>query len=178
MGFCLFNNIAVGALQARAIHGVQRIAAIDFDVHHGNGTQAMFEADPDLFYASSHQWPLYPGTGAADERGVANNILNLPLRPAAGSRDFRDAVERVLLPALDRFRPELVMISAGFDAHMDDPLAGLNLTDEDFGWVTERLVEVARRHAQGRLVSVLEGGYNLGALARASQAHVRALMRA
>lgn len=177
MGFCLFNNIAVGALQARAVHGIRRIAVFDFDVHHGNGTQRMFEADPDLFYASTHQWPLYPGTGAADERGVASNIMNLPLRPNAGGAEFRQAVERDLMPALDRFRPELVMISAGFDAHRADPLAQLNLDDDDYEWATEMLLDVARRHAQSRVVSVLEGGYDLNALMRATRAHVRALMR-
>ena len=177
MGFCLFNNIAIGAFHARAAHDISRVAVIDFDVHHGNGTQAMFAADPDLMYISSHQWPLYPGTGQANERGVGN-IVNICLPPAAGSRAFRDAVTGQVIPALDQFRPELVMISAGFDAHRDDPLAGLEFTDEDYGWVTERLIEIADRHCRGRIVSVLEGGYNLLALGSASAAHVTALMTA
>ena len=177
MGFCLFNNIAIGAFHARAAHGISRVAVLDFDVHHGNGTQAMFAADADLMYVSSHQWPLYPGTGQASERGVGN-ILNICLPPAAGSQAFRDAITGQAIPALDRFRPELVMISAGFDAHRDDPLANLEFTDEDYGWVTERLVEIADRHCRGRIVSVLEGGYNLQALGSASAAHVKALMAA
>jgi acetoin utilization deacetylase AcuC-like enzyme len=177
MGFCLFNNVAIGALQARAVHGLRRIAVIDFDVHHGNGTQAMFERDPELFYASTHQWPLYPGTGAREERGVGN-VLNLPLPPMAGSADFRAVVQRELLPALDAFAPELVLVSAGFDAHASDPLAHLNLMDSDYHWVTDKLVELAARHANGRIVSTLEGGYNLAALAAAARAHVRALMEA
>jgi acetoin utilization deacetylase AcuC-like enzyme len=177
MGFCLFNNVAVGALHARVRHGLKRIAVVDFDVHHGNGTQAMFWNDADLFYGSTHQWPLYPGTGAADERGVGN-ILNIPLEPGAGSREFRAAVEAELAPALDAFRPEFVLVSAGFDAHADDPLAQLEFTNADFAWITEVLAGVAARHAKGRLVSTLEGGYDLAALAAASAAHVRALMKA
>ena len=175
MGFCLFNNVAVGAFHARAEHGLDRIAVVDFDVHHGNGTQAMFEADAALFYASSHQWPLYPGTGRADETGVGN-ILNLCLPPMAGSEEFRAGAEASLLPALDAFAPDLVMISAGFDAHTADPLANLNLTDRDYAWMTTRLVELADRHCQGRIVSTLEGGYNLEALASAAAAHVKSLM--
>ena len=140
MGFCLFNNVAVGALHARDQWGLRRIAVIDFDVHHGNGTQAAFEADPDLFYASTHQSPLYPGTGAAHEKGVAGNIVNLPLRPYAGSAEFRAAVGQALLPRLEGFAPELVLISAGFDAHKSDPLAQMQLTDEDYYWVTEQLL--------------------------------------
>ena len=176
MGFCLFNNVAVGALQARAVHGVERVAVVDFDVHHGNGTQSMFEADGDLFYASSHQWPLYPGSGKPDERGVGNNILNLCLPPMAGSEEFRAAVEGQMLGALDAFRPELMMISAGFDAHTADPLANLNFTDRDYVWVTEKLIEIADRHAGGRVVSTLEGGYNPTALGSAAAAHVKTLM--
>jgi acetoin utilization deacetylase AcuC-like enzyme len=175
MGFCLFNNVAVGAARARALHGIARVAVIDFDVHHGNGTQAMFEREADLFYASTHQSPLYPGTGAASERGVGN-IVNVPLRPMSGSAEFRRSVEQLILPALDEFRPELLMISAGFDAHRRDPLAQLNLVEDDYSWVTERLLDCARRHAQGRAVSTLEGGYDLGALAASAAAHVRALM--
>jgi acetoin utilization deacetylase AcuC-like enzyme len=177
MGFCLFNNVAVGALHARVKHALKRIAVIDFDVHHGNGTQAMFWNDADLFYGSTHQWPLYPGTGAADERGVGN-ILNMPLAPGAGSREFHAVVEAELVPALDEFRPELVLVSAGFDAHADDPLAQLEFTNADYSWITRILADVAARHAKGRLVSTLEGGYDLAALAAAAAAHVRALMRA
>lgn len=176
MGFCLFNNIAVGAAHALAVHGLERVAIVDFDVHHGNGTQAVFEADADLFYASTHQFPLYPGTGARHENGVAGNVVNLPLRPFAGSAEFREAVENILLPRLEAFAPELLLISAGFDAHRADPLAQLQLTDDDYHWVTEQLLAVARKTAQGRVVSALEGGYALSALASASAAHVRALM--
>src|SRR5437867_5821743 len=178
MGFCLFNNVAIGALRARQVHGLARVAVIDFDVHHGNGTQACFWDDADLFYASTHQSPLYPGTGAARERGVGNNIVNVPLRPMAGSREFRQGVEREILPALDAFRPEMVLISAGFDAHKSDPLAQLLLDEADYAWVTERLVEVARTHAGGHVVSTLEGGYDLAALGMSAAAHVRVLMSA
>lgn len=178
MGFCLFNNVAVGALQARSVHGLGRIAVVDFDVHHGNGTQAVFGADPQLFYASTHQWPLYPGTGSFKERGAHGNVLNLPLSPGAGSIEFRTVMQQQLLPALDAFAPELVLISAGFDAHADDPLANLNLIDADYAWATEKLCQVANRHAKGRVVSTLEGGYNLDALARSAALHVKALMLA
>jgi acetoin utilization deacetylase AcuC-like enzyme len=175
MGFCLFNNIAVGALRAREVHGLTRVAAIDFDVHHGNGTQARFADDPTLFYASTHQSPLYPGTGAASETGVGN-IVNVPLPPRAGSRQFRMAMSQKILPALDAFRPEMVLISAGFDAHRHDPLAQLLLEEADYVWATEQLVDIARRHAGGRVVATLEGGYDLPALAASAAAHVRALM--
>ncbi len=175
MGFCLFGNVAIGAEQARAVHGLKRVAVMDFDVHHGNGTQAAFEADPDLFYASTHQSPLYPGTGAASERGVGN-ILNLPLPPRAGSAEFRAAMSRVVLPALQGFGPELLMISAGFDAHRDDPLAGLDFDEDDFAWVTRELMRVAESCCGGRVVSALEGGYDLRALGLSAAAHVRALM--
>jgi acetoin utilization deacetylase AcuC-like enzyme len=175
MGFCLFNNIAVGALHARAAHGLNRIAVIDFDVHHGNGTQAAFETDDRLFYASTHQYPLYPGTGAASETGVGN-VVNVPLRPMSGSSQFRTGMSTRILPALDDFRPELVMISAGFDGHRRDPLAQLMLDEDDYVWITERLIEIACRHAGGRLVSALEGGYDLSALGASVAAHVRVLM--
>jgi len=175
MGFCLFNNVAVGALHARVRHGLQRIAVVDFDVHHGNGTQAAFDADGGLMYLSTHQWPLYPGTGSPRERGVGN-IVNATLPPYAGSAPFRRAFSEILLPALEDFRPEMVLISAGFDAHAHDPLANLELSDDDFAWVTRELCAVAERHGRGRVVSTLEGGYNLNALASASRAHVRALM--
>ena len=175
MGFCLFNNAAIGALRAREVHGLARVAVVDFDVHHGNGTQAAFEADGTLFYASTHQFPLYPGTGAASETGVGN-VVNVPLRPMAGSSQFRLGVTQRILPALDAFRPEFVLVSAGFDAHRDDPLAQLMLGEADYTWVTERLLEIAYRHAKGRLVATLEGGYDLPALAASAAAHVRVLM--
>jgi acetoin utilization deacetylase AcuC-like enzyme len=177
MGFCLFNNVAVGALHARKVHGIEKIAVIDFDVHHGNGTQAMFEADEDLLYISSHQWPLYPGTGNPRERGLGN-IVNLALRPGSASADFRAAMTDGALPVIEAFRPDLILISAGFDGHADDPLAQLDLMDADYAWITEKLGEIARRSCGGRLVSTLEGGYNLRALASSTAAHVRALMAA
>ena len=177
MGFCLFNSVAVGAARAREVHRLERVAVVDFDVHHGNGTQAMFESDATLFYASTHQYPLYPGTGAVGERGVGN-IVNVPLRPGSGSAEFRRAFETTIMPALDDFRPALVMISAGFDAHRRDPLAQLMLVEDDYRWATEQLLACAERHAQGRLVSTLEGGYDLSALAASAAAHVRALMEA
>jgi acetoin utilization deacetylase AcuC-like enzyme len=177
MGFCLFNNAAIGALRAREVHRLARVAVVDFDVHHGNGTQAAFEADGTLFYASTHQYPFYPGTGAASETGVGN-IVNVPLRPMTGSSQFRLGVTQRILPALDAFRPELVLVSAGFDAHRSDPLAQLMLQEADYTWVTEKLLEIAHRHAAGRLVATLEGGYDLSALAASAAAHVRVLMSA
>jgi acetoin utilization deacetylase AcuC-like enzyme len=175
MGFCLFNNVAVAAEHARRQHGLRRVAVMDFDVHHGNGTQHMFERDGDLFYASTHQSPLYPGTGDRAERGVGN-ICNAPLPPGAGSAEFRAAMSEIVLPALDRFQPQLLLISAGFDAHHADPLANLELETADFAWATAMLREVADRHCRGRVVSTLEGGYDLDALAASAAAHVRALM--
>jgi acetoin utilization deacetylase AcuC-like enzyme len=175
MGFCLFNNAAIGALRARDVHGLARVAVIDFDVHHGNGTQAAFETDGSLFYASTHQYPLYPGTGAANETGVGN-VVNVPLRPMSGSGPFRLAMTERILPALDAFCPNLVVVSAGFDAHRSDPLAQLLLDEEDYAWVTAELLEIAARHAEGRFVATLEGGYDLGALGASVAAHVRALM--
>ena len=175
MGFCLFNNVAIGAEHARRHHGLARVAVMDFDVHHGNGTQHMFEHDGGLFYASTHQSPLYPGTGAARERGVGN-ICNAPLPPGAGSAEFRAAFGDIVVPALDRFRPELLLISAGFDARRADPLAELELETADYAWATAALRGVADRHCGGRLVSALEGGYDLDALAASAAAHVRALM--
>src|SRR5215468_36058 len=163
MGFCLFNNAAIGAMRARAVHGLARVAVIDFDVHHGNGTQAAFERDGSLFYASTHQYPLYPGTGSAGETGVGN-IVNVPLRPMSGSSQFRSALTERILPALDAFRPNLVVVSAGFDGHRSDPLAQLLLDEQDYAWVTDKLLEIAARHAEGRLVATLEGGYDLTAL--------------
>jgi acetoin utilization deacetylase AcuC-like enzyme len=175
MGFCLFNNVAIGALQARAAHGLARVAVVDFDVHHGNGTQHMFESDPDLFYASTHQWPLYPGTGAREETGVGN-IVNVPLAPMSGSAEFREAMRGIVLPALTGFRPDFLLVSAGFDAHEADPLASLRFVEDDYAWATGALMEVAAESCDGRLVSTLEGGYDLPALAASAAAHVRTLM--
>jgi acetoin utilization deacetylase AcuC-like enzyme len=178
MGFCLFNSVAVGALHARDAHGLTRIAVVDFDVHHGNGTQARFWSDRDLFYASTHQSPLYPGTGLAEEHGVGGNIVNVPLPAKAGSAAFRLAMSETIVPALNRFAPELLLISAGFDAHVDDPLAGLCFTTDDFAWATGELMAVANSHCECRLVSTLEGGYDLDALAASAAAHVRVLLTA
>jgi acetoin utilization deacetylase AcuC-like enzyme len=174
MGFCLFNNVAVGARQALEVHGVERVAIFDFDVHHGNGTQHLFEREPRVQYLSTHQWPLYPGTGARAETGVGN-LVNRPLPAGTGSREWRRVVEDDILPAIDGFAPGLVMISAGFDAHRADPLAMLELVEDDYGWVTHELMSLAARHAGGRVVSVLEGGYHLGALASSFLAHLDAL---
>jgi acetoin utilization deacetylase AcuC-like enzyme len=178
MGFSLFNNVAIAAQHARREHGLERVAVVDFDVHHGNGTQAMFWDEPDLFFASTHQMPLYPGTGSAEERGAHDNIANAPLPAGAGSQAFRRAIEETVLPRLTAFAPELILVSAGFDAHKDDPLAGLNFEDEDYAWVTQALVTAATEVCGGRLVSTLEGGYDLGALGRSSVEHVKALMAA
>jgi len=177
MGFCLFNGIAVAAAHACDEGGLERVAVIDFDVHHGNGTQAIFEHDPRVLYLSSHQMPLYPDTGYPDERGDGN-VLNAPLPPGAGSAAFRRAWEDVLMPALDAFKPQLVLVSAGFDGHWRDPLAQLQLQSDDYAWLTRALVAIAERHARGRVVSVLEGGYDLDALRECSVAHVAALQDA
>jgi acetoin utilization deacetylase AcuC-like enzyme len=177
MGFCIFSNVAIAGLYARKQHGVERVAVVDFDVHHGNGTQAIFWSDKNLLLASTHQMPLYPGTGALGETGVGN-IWNAPLRPGDGGDRFKEAFESRLLPALRNFAPDLVLISAGFDAHKDDPLANLRLVEPDFAWATAKIAEIAAKHANGRLVSMLEGGYNLAALARSVGAHVTALMQA
>jgi acetoin utilization deacetylase AcuC-like enzyme len=176
MGFCLFNSVAIAAGQARAVHGLKRVAVMDFDVHHGNGTQAMFWDEPDLLYASTHQMPLYPGTGARDERGAHGTIVNAPLPGGAGGAEFRAAMTEIILPALDDFAPELLIISAGFDAHADDPLAGLCFVEDDYAWATAELMRVAERHAGGRVVSALEGGYDLDALAASAAVHVAVLM--
>ncbi len=175
MGFCLFNNVAIGAAHALAQHGLQRAAVIDFDVHHGNGTQAMFEHRPELLYLSTHQSPLYPGTGHQHERG-SGNILNVPLPYGSGSQVFRDAWLQYLSPALNDFRPDMILISAGFDAHRMDPLAGLNFVEEDYYWITRQILTVAETHCGGRLVSTLEGGYHLPALAASAAAHCQALL--
>jgi len=178
MGFCLFNNVAIAALHMRAAHGLSRIAVVDFDVHHGNGTQDIFFDDADLFYASTHQSPLYPGTGSASERGVAGNVVNVPLPPGAGGSELRRAFETRVLPSLETFEPEFLFISAGFDAHMADPLANLRFGTEDFAWATRELCAVAARMCNRRVVSTLEGGYDLDALRQSVGAHVRALMEA
>lgn len=174
MGFCLFNNVAVAARHAIDRHGLERVAIVDFDVHHGNGTQAIFEHEPRVLYASSHQWPLYPDTGARSETGCGN-VFNAPLPKGTGGEAFRAAWRDELLPAVDAFKPQLLLVSAGFDGDRRDPLAGLLLDSADFAWLTRQLVAVAEHHADGRIVSMLEGGYDLGALAEGSVAHVDVL---
>ncbi|HUW54481.1 MAG TPA: histone deacetylase family protein [Rhodanobacter sp.] len=175
MGFCLFNNIAVAAAHALIAHGLKRVAIADFDVHHGNGTQDIFEREPRVLFVSSHQSPLYPDSGGEDEQGVGN-IVNGTLSPGAGSYEFRDLWSTLLLPRLHTFKPQLVLVSAGFDAHRNDPLADIRLGPEDYAWITGKLVSLARMHAGGRLVSTLEGGYELTALAASVSAHVSALL--
>jgi acetoin utilization deacetylase AcuC-like enzyme len=176
MGFCLFGTVAIAAKRALDHHGLSRVAVVDFDVHHGNGTQDLLWHEGRVLFVSSHQFPLWPGTGTPAETGAHNNILNLPLRPGSDGGTFRAAYEAQVFPRLDAFAPELVIVSAGFDAHADDPLAQLNLTEDDFAWVTHRLCDIADRHAQGRLVSVLEGGYDLRALGASVAAHLGVLM--
>jgi acetoin utilization deacetylase AcuC-like enzyme len=177
MGFCIFNQAAIAARYAQKQHGLGRVAVVDFDVHHGNGTQEIFWADPTLMYCSTHEMPLYPGTGAVSERGEHDNIVNAPLRAGDAGDKFKAALESRILPRLADFRAELIIISAGFDAHRRDPLANLQLVEADFGWATRQLMEVADKTAQGRVVSVLEGGYDLEGLSQSVAAHVIALMR-
>ncbi|RVH89376.1 histone deacetylase family protein [Sinorhizobium meliloti] len=177
MGFCFFNNVAIAARYAQTAHGAERVAIVDWDVHHGNGTQDIFWDDPSVLFCSTHQIPLYPGTGAKDETGVRNNVVNAPLSPNSGSEHFRDAFRSRVLPALENFRPDFLLISAGFDAHHRDPLAQINLVGEDFDWATGRLLDVAGRSAGNRIVSLLEGGYDLQGLAESAGLHILRLMR-
>jgi acetoin utilization deacetylase AcuC-like enzyme len=178
MGFCFFNNAAIAARHAQAAHGAERVAIVDWDVHHGNGSQDIFWSDPTVMYASTHQMPLYPGTGSVSERGDHGTIVNAPLSPGDGGDIFREAFETAILPRLENFAPDLVVISAGFDAHWRDPLANLNLTEADFAWATQKLMGLAEKRCNGRIVSVLEGGYDLDGLSRSVAAHVTALMGA
>lgn len=177
MGFCFFNNAAIAARHAQRAHGVERVAIVDWDVHHGNGTQDIFWDDASVLFCSTHQMPLYPGTGAKDEDGRHGTIVNAPLSPDTGSEHFREAFKSRVLPALENFRPDLVIISAGFDAHHRDPLAQINLTGEDFDWATGKLLDVAGRYSANRVVSLLEGGYDLVGLAESAGLHIQRLMR-
>jgi acetoin utilization deacetylase AcuC-like enzyme len=177
MGFCLFGNIAIAAKHALDHHGLERVAVVDFDVHHGNGTQDLLWNEPRSLFISSHQMPLYPGTGAPSERGAHNNVLNIALDAGSGGGELKKAYERVVFPALNDFKPQLILISAGFDAHAADPLANLNWQVDDFVWVTDELCKIADAHCEGRIVSTLEGGYDLEALAASSVAHLKTLIK-
>jgi acetoin utilization deacetylase AcuC-like enzyme len=176
MGFCLFNNVAIAAEYARQHYHLERVAIVDFDVHHGNGTQAAFEKNPNVFYASSHEMPHYPGTGRPQDKGVGN-IVNVPLHSGETGESVRKKYSTIILPALKAFKPELLLISAGFDAHKDDPLGSIQLVEDDYRWLTEELLAVANHCCEGRVISALEGGYNLKALGSSVAAHVKALMK-
>ena len=178
MGFCLFNNAAIAARYAQKTHGVERAAIVDFDVHHGNGSQDIFWSDRSVMYCSTHEMPLYPGTGAVGERGEFNTIVNAPLSAGDGGSAFKEAFETVILPRLREFKPDILIISAGFDAHTRDPLANLNLVEADYTWVTQKLMDLADQYCDGKIVSLLEGGYDLQGLSRSVAAHVTELMKA
>ena len=181
LGFCLFNNVAILARYLQKHHGLERVLILDWDVHHGNGTQHFFEQDPSVLYISLHQYPYYPGTGSASENGVGRGrgaTLNCPMWAGANDTDYEEAFRTRILPKIDQFRPEAIIISAGFDAHMDDPLGGIRLSTDFFGWMSARMLEAANRHAGNRLISVLEGGYNLEMLPRCIGTHLSVISEA